>query len=164
MERDEFWNIIDDAGESADDAEETAEAVVERLQSKTPKEIIAFAQTLTDIMKESYRWDLWAVAYIINGGCSDDGFEYFRAWLIAQGRERYDAALANPEVIGDWAEPDECECEELMGAGWDAYLAKTGNEFPDGAIHVDYPDDPIGESWKEDDLEERYPALSEKFA
>jgi len=24
-------------------------------------------------------------AYIINGGCSDDGFEYFRRWLVLQG-------------------------------------------------------------------------------
>ena len=32
-----------------------------------------------------YRWDMWAAAYLIGGGCSDDGFIDFRAGLIAQG-------------------------------------------------------------------------------
>lgn len=34
-----------------------------------------------------YRRDLWAAAYIIGGGCSDDSFIDFRAGLIAQGHE-----------------------------------------------------------------------------
>jgi hypothetical protein len=29
---------------------------------------------------------MWVAAYLMNGGCSDDGFDYFRGWLIAQGR------------------------------------------------------------------------------
>ena len=38
-------------------------------------------------MDDSYRWDLWGAAYLANGGCSDDGFDYFRGWLIGQGRK-----------------------------------------------------------------------------
>ncbi|MFL6076856.1 MAG: DUF4240 domain-containing protein [Mycobacteriales bacterium] len=37
-------------------------------------------------MAESYQGDLWGAAYLINGGASDDGFDYFRGWLIARTR------------------------------------------------------------------------------
>ena len=28
---------------------------------------------------DSYDWGLWGAAYVIDGGCSDDNFDYFRA-------------------------------------------------------------------------------------
>ncbi|WP_217498085.1 MULTISPECIES: DUF4240 domain-containing protein [Sphingomonas] len=37
-------------------------------------------------MIRSYRWDLWRAAKVAKGGVSDDGFEYFRTWLISRGR------------------------------------------------------------------------------
>ena len=37
-------------------------------------------------LAEAYRWDIWAIAFIINGGCSDDGFEYFRGWLVRKAK------------------------------------------------------------------------------
>lgn len=41
------------------------------------------------------KFGLWDAAGIMKEyGCSDDGFIDFRAWLIAQGREVYFAALA----------------------------------------------------------------------
>ena len=52
-----------------------------------------------------YTWDLWGVAYILKGGCSDDGFEYFRAWLIARGRDFVAQALADPEGLGVAIDP-----------------------------------------------------------
>jgi hypothetical protein len=55
--------------------------------SRPAEEIVAAQQVLWDLMAESYTNPLWAAAYVINGGCSDDGFDYFRGWLIAQGRE-----------------------------------------------------------------------------
>ncbi|MFE5591185.1 DUF4240 domain-containing protein [Streptomyces sp. NPDC056549] len=32
-------------------------------------------------------------AYMVNGGCCDDGFDYFRGWLIAQGRNVFERAV-----------------------------------------------------------------------
>jgi hypothetical protein len=52
-------------------------------------------------MAESYRWDLWGAAYLINGGCSDDGFDYFRGWLLSQGRAIWQATLADPDSLAD---------------------------------------------------------------
>ena len=50
-------------------------------------------------MNESYRWDLWSAAYLANGGCSGDGFDYFRGWLIGQGRTAYETVLADPDAL-----------------------------------------------------------------
>lgn len=49
-----------------------------------------------DVHQALYRWDVWAAAYLIGGGCSDDSFMDFRAGLIAQGRDWYQKAAASP--------------------------------------------------------------------
>lgn len=48
-----------------------------------------------------YRWDVWAAAYLIGGGCSDDSFMDFRAGLIGLGREWYARAAACPDVLAE---------------------------------------------------------------
>jgi hypothetical protein len=52
-------------------------------------------------MSCSYLGSLWAAAYRINGDCSDDGFDYFRDWLITQGRDMFEAAVADPDALAD---------------------------------------------------------------
>jgi hypothetical protein len=49
-------------------------------------------------MNRAYPWDLWGAAFVINGGCSDDGCERFRARLIMQGRDVFERALDDPEL------------------------------------------------------------------
>ena len=50
-------------------------------------------------MAGSYWTPLWAAAYVINGGCSDDGFDYCRGWLILQGREVFEHVVADPRTL-----------------------------------------------------------------
>jgi hypothetical protein len=66
--------------------------------------------------RDAYRWDLWAAAYVINGGASDDGFEYFLGWLMAQGRTRWEATLADPDSLADIVDADtgDLDGEELL--------------------------------------------------
>ena len=54
-------------------------------------------------MADSYRSSLWAAVYVINGGCSHDGFDYFRGWLMLQGRETFGQAVADPGSLADLA-------------------------------------------------------------
>jgi Protein of unknown function (DUF4240) len=56
-----------------------------KLELLAPEEIVSFAPHFSRRMAEGYRWDLWGLAYQFNGGCSDDGFVYFRCWLLAAG-------------------------------------------------------------------------------
>lgn len=163
MDRHAFWKIIDDANQTADSIDEVPAEVVERLSALPVEEIISFQQHQLDLEAESYRWDLWAVAYIINGGCSDDSFDYFRAWLIGSGRKRFEAAMARPEVIGEWVD-EEVDLEDMLSVANDAYRQATGEYILSEALVNRRPADPIGEPWDEDNLEEMYPELYEKFS
>jgi hypothetical protein len=71
------------------------------LAEQPVQEIIEAQQLLWELMSDSYRQPVWAAAYVINGGCSDDGFEYFRGWLITQGREVFDRVVADPDALSD---------------------------------------------------------------
>ena len=128
-----------------------------------PEEIRAFYDHIQERRAESYRWDIWAVAYIINGGCSDDGFEYFRGWLITQGRDYFEAAMAQAERAADKTDPgrDDYECEDILRVGLDLYEELTGQPMPDS--QVAFPSEPIGTPWEEDSLEKLYPELCKRY-
>src|SRR2546428_3572312 len=83
LDRGEFWSLIEDVREKSDgDCERLVELLESRLSRLPADEIVAFQTILYELLAEAYTWELWAAAYLINGGCSDDGFDYFRAWLI----------------------------------------------------------------------------------
>ena len=119
MTADEFWALIDTARSLADgDPDETAAAVERMLMERDPDEIYAYLEQEARVMERSYSWSLWGAAYITNGGCSDDGFDYWRGWLIAQGRDVFEAVLANPDSLTDLdVEIEDAECEDMISAG-----------------------------------------------
>lgn len=161
MTEKEFWRIIEDCRQdTGGDLEELVDVLTQRLASLPPTDIIAFDQQLYARLGHAYDWDLWGAAYVINGGCSDDGFLYFRGWLVAQGQAVYEAALADPETLVDVAEP-EAELEQFIHVAQDAYQEATGEELPMRA-NVE-PSEPRGEPWEEDELEDLFPVLSERF-
>ena len=163
MTKDTFWNIIDEARSSDAECEQIAVNVSDRLCMMPPTDILAFCRHLDECLAESYRYDLWAVAYIVNGGCSDDGFEYFRGWLISQGREYFETALTQPERAADHAEPgrDDYECEDILYTAPTLYHQIVGQPLP--LSEVRWPSQPIGTPWSDDDLEALYPALYERY-
>lgn len=163
MNRDQFWKIIEQARKSVEDPEEIAEAVVQELLELTPTEVISFEQHRCDLFDEAYRYDLWGVAYVINGGCSDDGFMDFRAWLMANGRKRWEAALKEPESVGRYAEPEEAFDQDMNFVANDAYERLTGKELPEGSVRESEVRVPVGQKFEEDELRTRYPALCRKF-
>ena len=102
-------------------------------------------------MIDAESWDMWGAAYLINGGCSDDGFVYFRAWLIAQGRATYSAAVADPDTLAGAAEPgrDDHEFELFYALPREVYEELAGEEMPN--IEVEWPAEPGGKRWDFDD-------------
>ena len=112
----------------------------------------------------AYRWDLWAAAFVINGGASEDGFEYFRGWLIAQGEGLYQIALRYPDNLADYVEPDfdQAKCEELLYVAQKAYEDKTGTKMPEQQKL--FPEI-VGQRWEnEDELDALLARLSAKMA
>ncbi|MFN8075371.1 MAG: DUF4240 domain-containing protein [Kineosporiaceae bacterium] len=188
MDEDTFWGLIESArtevGDSVERADDIAETLVSRLAGLSVEELVGFDTHVFRLLVESYRWDLWGAAYLINGGCSDDGFDYFRGWLIAQGREAWDAALDDPDSLADvlrveapGGEPhgrgaDGLECEEMLGVAAEAYERLTGGEegFEDAldlaTEGIALPAEPAGEEWDFDDADEladRFPRLARMF-
>lgn len=137
MDIDGFWQLIDDARRDAgEDGEAITTRAAELLAQSPPAEIIAAHGVLQDRMAESYVARLWAAGYLINGGCSDDGFEYFRGWLITRGREVFERAVADPDSLADLpvvraaaAGMEDLECELALGLGHLAYEQATGEEY-----------------------------------
>ncbi|UUU22121.1 DUF4240 domain-containing protein [Streptomyces sp. DSM 40750] len=158
MDANEFWNIVDEARRTAASPTGDDEAVAERaaalLAARPVAEIVAAQQVLWDLMAESYRAPLWAAAYTINGGCSDDGFDYFRGWLILQGREVFERVVADPDSLAELPVVQEAaeewlpvECEDTLGIAWDAHRTATGEDMPDG-FSIRYPE--LDPSWNYD--------------
>src|SRR6185369_16820881 len=116
MNKEKFWRIIEESkSDSLGDTDAQLEILRENLETLSPDEIIAFDKIFTEFYFQSYDWKLWAADYLINGGCSDDGFDYFRAGLILQGEKVFNEALSDPESLihvinfedGDLAEDSE---------------------------------------------------------
>jgi hypothetical protein len=164
MDRETFWKLIDAAGKTAEDCDAQSEALIVLLAKYSPDEVVAFEDIFRQYLNDAYRWDLWAVAYIINGGCSDDGFEFFRGWLIAQGQEYFEAALANPALAASKVAPgDFVECESILYAASEAFEQSAG-KIEMGHLVVEPPAEPAGERWEEKDLIKLFPKLVRKFS
>lgn len=90
-----FWEIID---QGLDDLSlgERLETLPDRLALFKPSAIRKFDQILREKDNAAYRTDIWALAYLLRGGCSDDSFDAFRGWLILQGRNVFEATIAAP--------------------------------------------------------------------
>jgi len=165
MDEQKFWKIIEESLQGAHGSQAVQKAKLKKILSTLDAgEIAAFDQIFTRLMHKSYTWDLWGGAYVLNGGCSDDSFEYFRRGLIASGREKFERSLKDPEYLADWAEPDELEFEDIEQVVYDVYKEKTGSDkHPEHGLK--HPKTPSGEKWREDgdDLETRFPHLWAKF-
>ena len=89
-----------------------------RILSAMPVEdVLEFDRIFGELYWDAYHWDLWAAAYIIEGGCSDDGFMDFRSWLISMGREVYKAAMADAESLAEVAARPGVELTRFEGFG-----------------------------------------------
>jgi len=166
VDRDRFWALVEDARGGVDDTVADPDGVADALTK-------VFGIELARLQVESFRWDLWAAAYLINSGASEDGFDSFRGWLIAQGGEIWEAALAGPDSLADVVDedrPDDFEGfdgEGLLHVGSHAYKNVTGDEAAYWkAVDAEAPDTPDLPAGKEidfddgDDLQTHLPRLT----
>lgn len=176
MDTPQFWQLVAAARDRAtdpDDADDVARHATALLATRPPEVIVAARQTLWNLMAESFTNPLWAAAYLINGGCSDDGFDYFRGWLILQGREVFERAVADPDALADVpvvraaaGDMDTFDGEAALAIASHAYTAATGRPLPDDAFTVGYPD--LDRAWAFDfgdqaEMARRLPRLTALF-
>ncbi len=161
MTETQFWALIGKARAGAGSATQFAGAVEEQLKACAPKDIEAFDKLLTARLVKLNTWDLWAFAHLARGGCSDDSFDYFRAWVVAQGRVTFDAAVAGPvELLEHHEDCWDFQCEELLSVAGEAYRAATGEDLVRPARKAAGTS---GMRWQESELEARYPEVYRRF-
>ncbi len=163
MTEEEFWTFIARSREKFAKCERQAAELAWLLSGQSAKEIQSFDDHFAAKRQQAYRWNLWGAAYLINGGCSDDGFEYFRCWLIGQGREVFENALKNPDSLADVLSGDEdsVECKDLLYAADRAHEDLMGETLPPRKF-TGSPK-PEGSEWEEEELAQMFPRLTAKF-
>jgi Protein of unknown function (DUF4240) len=174
MDTQRLWKLIKDARSQVPDPGDS-DAVAARasalLAVHPREEIVAAQQVLWDLMAISYRNPLWAAGYVINGGCSDDGFDYFRGWLIVQGREVFERIVANPDALADLPNVQAAaaggayamECEGALSIAWNAHITAVGEQLPADSFTIRRPE--LDSSWDFDfddrtEMKQRLPHLT----
>lgn len=154
-----FWGVLAGAGNGAASCEQFSMNLTKVLATMQDDQLKRFATGWADWWDDSYRWDLWGAAYIINGGASDDGFDYFRGWLLTQGFQQWERARRHPDTAFEELEPGTiAECEDVVVVLPNAYEARFHEEAPDLGAK-----EPTGTRWSESDLPRRFPTLTRRF-
>ncbi len=190
MDRETFWGIVETAreraGAGADDrgAEDDplpgalTDLLVERL---TADEMLAFVDVAGNVANDAYAWPVWGAAYLVEGGCSDDGFMDFRDGLVLAGRAVLKRTLADPDSLADhpvvaamadggspWFGFE--SLDSLVGDAWSRATGEDDEAYyaaRERTSSVRARSEPAGEPWDFDDDEEnarRLPRLTALFA
>ncbi|MFD7383153.1 DUF4240 domain-containing protein [Streptomyces anulatus] len=188
MDSNEWWGLVerarDVAGDRADDRDTPDDplpgALTDVLAALEPERIAAFAVTAVGVTDSAYRRPLWNAAYLIEGGCGDDGFMDFRDGLALLGRETFSRAVADPDSLADLpvvvrmsrGERGWIGYESLSAPVTEAYRRVRGEtDSLDAAVEAALrerirPAEPEGESWDAEDDEanrRRLPRLAALF-
>lgn len=163
MTQDEFWNLLEGLPTASPEDE-----LEKRLAALEPEAIADFQAHFDRAHSRSYNWLLWGAAYIIDGGCSDDGFIDFRYGLISRGKDIFEGALVHPDSLADIASDDneeDCIANESFGyVAGEVYEKKTSRKMP--RVESIQPEEPSGEEWDFDDEDlcaRKLPKLWAKF-
>jgi hypothetical protein len=128
-----FWNIVDSSVKNSKSQDAQERFLVKEIEKLTPKQMIGFRLRTDKLLYDTYNSEMWCAGYIMNGGCSDDGFEYFRNWIISRGKDTYYKAKENPDsLISEFVEGAEYyDFESFWYVALTAFENKTGKELYD---------------------------------
>ena len=157
LDDDRFWAIVESSP--------SPDALHAQLAQLGDGDLLAFERRHRQRCDDAYDWGLWGAAYVVAGGCSDDGFMDFRAYLVSLGRTVYERALEDPDSLVD-VELD------ATGETWEDWGSPTMHVVHERTGRWDYSDPSAAQSpeitgieWREesDDLDRRFPRLTAKY-
>jgi hypothetical protein len=129
-----FWGLVSEARKYGPGL--MAGGLRALLARSSPEVAAGFACAWEDLLTALYAWPVWDVAYVLEEGCSDDAFEYFRAWVVTLGRDAVEQCLADPvawamalplgSLVEEGAEDD---AERTSYAPFEAYERLTGERL-----------------------------------
>ncbi len=162
MDENIFWQLIEAAKASAGANHDARPAALEaQLNPLDLESLSAFQSRYEGYLIRANRWDLWGAAYLMNDGCSDDGFKYFRDWLISEGQSIYERALKDPDSLEAFPRREYFDLELFGYAASEVFARKGGGELErDFQLELAAPE---GKQWKESDLPAMLPKLAKKY-
>jgi hypothetical protein len=173
LDEDLFWSILDTSLQNFTNQDEQEQVLIQEIENLTPKEMVGFRLRTDKLLYDTYTSEMWCAGYLMNGGCSDDGFEYFRNWVISRGKSTYYKAKQNPDsLISEVNDDTEIyDFESFWYVALVAFNNKTGKDLYD---YIDndkfttkegqYPG--LEDTWQEDKpetMKKICPRLYEKF-
>ena len=110
------------------EGEPLRESLYKQLLTLFPDELVGFDCAWQEYRRIANSPQLIAAACIINGGTSDDRFDYFKNWLILQGQYVFRQALKDPDALAEFKIPfGDTEWEDC---GYLTSLAFVGRALP----------------------------------
>lgn len=162
MTDDKFWSLIEQARgglpESAD-----SHRLTTVLRPLSTDEIAAFGLMFYEKICDLNAWRLWGAGYVIAGGMSDDGFHYFRSWIIGKGRRVFDLALVNPDELGPDIDDQDVDNEALEYACLDLLEERGVTDDPRDKSSRFADGDPSGTAFDEQKVHAAFPKLNALF-
>jgi len=157
MDEPVFWEIIERSKSNSSSIPQQINMLTSILSQFSGEAIHVFQQLLHEKMCAAYHWDIWALAYIAQDGCSDDGFEYFRAWLLLQGKTTYTRTLNDiHQVLREIPAGIGTQAEGLLSIVNIAYFDQTGKSPP---LVEESRCELEGIPWEPEALQTRYPEI-----
>jgi hypothetical protein len=162
MTDEQFWNLLDQArGHSSSSTEPGRLKTVLNLLSDD--EVSDFGLMFYSKVCDLNNWRLWGAGYLIAGGMSDDGFHYFRSWIIGKGKQIFDVAMKDPDELGPFIDDTEVE-NELLEYVTSEILKERGSDIDaQNSASRNADADPTGEPFDEDTVANSFPKLARLF-
>ena len=127
----DFWEIMNSLSGDVARRERRLRGQLRKLRLP---QIAAFHVSYVQATRELYTRELWDVAEEAIGWASDDVFTDLRCWVVAQGRETYDAVRADPaglrQALMDLDEEVMAAAESLGNEADQLYAARAGRSMP----------------------------------
>jgi hypothetical protein len=132
LSRDEFWVVIEDCRGHTADTSSFAERLPEQLVPWDFPRLGAFHNTMwydVGVFQRGELWDVVREREPLLG--SQNAWECYGGWLIAQGREFHEAVLRQPRLalsrLPSWEEID--DGESIIFAAQEACFRKTDRNY-----------------------------------
>ncbi|OCB72802.1 polymerase [Flavobacterium glycines] len=150
LDEETYWTIIEKSLKETKNQEDQELFLTSALEQLSPKEMIGFRLRTDKLLFDSYTSNLWCANFVISNGKADDGFDYFRCWLISRGKEAYYKTMENPDYLVNLVE-NEPKTYDFEGFWYVAVEAFKNMTNKDLQAYIDY------ENFKTTD--ENYPLL-----
>jgi hypothetical protein len=160
VDADAFWTLIDRSRSALDLAnpeaavEDQLDALQTALRTHADRDLLLFQERLHEQTARANDWRIWAAGYLAAGGMSDDAFDYFRLWLVLQGRTAFERVLTEPDELADlrWDGGGAAfDAAEVAGYLVAELLEERGSDPGDALVAASAAGEPSGDPFDEED-------------